>query len=80
LEVKYKRLSLFNGNSFNFSIPPLLEELKEERNNGFEGVVTLRGLLQSQTGRYVCSYFNAKLFNNSYENAGHVDVFVPGNN
>jgi len=55
-----------------------LQELKDPQKNGFEGKVILRGLLESQTGKYVCRYYNSRLTNNSYEHAAHLSIFIPG--
>ncbi len=41
-------------------------------------VITLRGLLESQTGKYLCRHYNEKFNNNSYAVATYFDLFIPG--
>lgn len=41
-------------------------------------LITLRGLLESQTGKYLCRHYNEKLDNNSYSVSSYFDIFVPG--
>ncbi|CAL8122500.1 unnamed protein product [Orchesella dallaii] len=42
-------------------------------------IVNLRGLLESQSGKYLCRQYNEKLNNNSYTIASYFDIFIKGN-
>ncbi|XP_035706469.1 uncharacterized protein LOC110845880 isoform X2 [Folsomia candida] len=76
LEVQYRRVV----QRLNRSDDHLDDEIYHlhDPNNSFEGRVVLRGLLESQSGKYSCRFYNARFSNNSYSQSTNVSVFIPG--
>lgn len=74
LEVEYKRIFTPKTNASVYED----NDLRQAALNSFEGRISLRGLLESQSGKYVCRHYNSKLDKNSYTDSANLSVFIPG--